>query len=107
LSAGGWLSGPLAANGTFNFSLRVTDGLAATADQPLSLTVNRTNTPTLGVGLAGGQVIVLWPAAAGTNYTLLMTTNVETGPWVPATNAVPVIAFTFTNNLPASFFKLR
>jgi hypothetical protein len=36
-----------------------------------------------------------------------MTTNLATGPWWPATSGVPSIAFTFTNNLPAAFFRLQ
>jgi hypothetical protein len=36
-----------------------------------------------------------------------MTTNLDTGPWVTATNGVPVAAFTFTNQGPAAFFRLH
>jgi hypothetical protein len=73
----------------------------------LSLTVVTTNLPPLTVGTGGGQIIILWPASAGTNFTLQMTTNLATGPWVPATNGVPAIALTFTNNPPAAFFRLQ
>ena len=36
-----------------------------------------------------------------------MTTNLASGPWVPATGGVPAMAFTFTNKLPAAFFRLQ
>jgi hypothetical protein len=108
LATNGLLSGTLATSGLFNFTVQATDLLTATNEQSLSLTIISTNTyPPLTVGLGGGQVIVLWPASAGTNYTLQMTTNLAAGPWVPATNGVPAVAFTFTNNLPAAFFRLQ
>ena len=107
LAANGLLSGPLTASGTFNFTVEATDSLGATCNQPLSLTVVTTNLPPLTVGTGGGQIIILWPASAGTNFTLQMTTNLATGPWVPATNGVPAIALTFTNNPPAAFFRLQ
>jgi hypothetical protein len=108
LATNGLLSGTLTTSGLFNFNVQATDLLTATAEQSLSLTIISTNTyPPLTVGLGGGQVIVLWPASAGTNFTLQMTTNLATGPWVPATNGVPAVAFTFTNNPPAAFFRLH
>jgi len=108
LATNGVLSGTLTTSGLFNFTVQATDLLPATNEQSLSLTIISTNTyPPLTVGLGGGQVIVLWPASAGTNYTLQMTTNLAAGPWVPATNGVPAVAFTFTNNLPAAFFRLQ
>ena len=108
LATNGLLSGTLATSGLFNFTVQAADLLTATNEQSLSLNIVSTNTyPPLTVGLGGGQVIVLWPASAGTNFTLQMTTNLAAGPWVPATNGVPAVAFTFTNNPPAAFFRLR
>ncbi|MDB6019040.1 MAG: hypothetical protein JWR19_3529 [Pedosphaera sp.] len=63
--------------------------------------------PPLAIGSGGGQILVFWPASAGTNYTLQMTTNLATGPWVPVTNAVPQISFTVSNSEPAVFFRLQ
>jgi hypothetical protein len=70
----------------------------------------------LAIGTAGGQIIVLWPASAGTNFTLQTATNVA-GPWVTASNGVPQmvtssngvpqISFLFTNTAPAAFFRLQ
>ena len=66
-----------------------------------------TNTvPPVNIAQAGGQLVVFYPNF-GTNYRLMTTTNLATGPWVPATNGVPVTAFTFTNTSPAQFFQLQ
>jgi len=66
-----------------------------------------TNTvPPVNIAQAGGQLVVFYPNF-GTNYRLMTTTNLATGPWVPATNGVPVTAFTFTNTAPAQFFQLQ
>jgi hypothetical protein len=112
LATNGLLSGTLAADsGTFDFTVEVADSLGGIYNQPLSLDIVTTNLPPLTVGTStstnGEQIIVLWPASAGTNFTVQMTTNLLTGPWVPATNGVPSIAYTFTNNLPAAFFRLQ
>jgi hypothetical protein len=108
LATNGLLSGTLATSGLFNFTAEAADSLGVVYDQALSLNIVSTNTyPPLTVGLGGGQVIILWPASAGTNFTLQMTTNLATGPWVPATNGVLAVAFTFTNNPPAAFFRLQ
>jgi hypothetical protein len=108
LATNGLLSGTLTDSGLFNFNVQVTDYLTATAEQPLSLTIISTNTcPPLTMGSGGEQMIVYWPLSAGTNYTLQMTTNLASGPWVPATGGVPAMAFTFTNKLPAAFFRLQ
>jgi hypothetical protein len=37
----------------------------------------------------------------------MTTTNLTTGPWVPATNGVSVMAVTFTNTGPGAFFQLQ
>jgi hypothetical protein len=109
LSTNGLLSGIPVTVGTFNFTIGADDALGANGERTFSLTIVNTNAnyPPLTAGTGGGQVIVCWPLASGTNYTLEMTTNLETGPWVPATGCVPMAAFTFTNNLPAAFFRLR
>ena len=107
LSANGVISGTIATNGAFNFAAQVTDSLGGTFNQPLSLFVTDTNLPPLAVGTSGGQIIVLWPASAGTNFTLQTTTNLATGPWVTASNGVPQVSFIFSNTAPAVFFRLH
>jgi hypothetical protein len=107
LATNGLLSGSAAVNGTFNFNVHAADSLGGIATQSLSLTLTTTNIPPLAISTAGGQIFVLWPAAAGTNFTLQMTTNLATGPWVPATNGVPQNAFSFSNSAPAVFFRLH
>jgi hypothetical protein len=107
LAANGVISGMLVTNGNFNFTAQVTDSLGGTFNQPLSLFITDTNLPPLSVGTSGGQIIVLWPASAGTNFTLQTTTNLATGPWVTASNGVPQVSFIFSNTAPAVFFRLR
>jgi len=63
--------------------------------------------PPLNIGTGGGQMLIFWPASAGTNYSLQMTTNLSSGPWVPVTNLVPQVAFTVSNSAPAVFFRLQ
>ncbi|MGD1089558.1 MAG: putative Ig domain-containing protein [Verrucomicrobiota bacterium] len=116
LDTNGVLSGMPATNGTFGFTAEVTDSLGGINDQLLSLFIINTNVPPLAIGTAGGQIIVLWPASAGTNFTLQTATNVA-GPWVTASNGVPQmvtssngvpqISFLFTNTAPAAFFRLQ
>jgi hypothetical protein len=110
LSTNGLLAGTPSAAGAFNFTVEAADALGAVYDQGLSLNIVSTNIvtpPPLSVGTAGGQIIVLWPAAAGTNFTLEMTTNVSTGPWVPATGGTPAVSFLFTNAGPMMFYRLH
>ena len=108
LSNSGLISGNAVVGGIFNFTVQVTDSLGGTATQPLSLALVNTNLPPLAVGaVSSGQIVVLWLASAGTNFTLQMTTNLQAGPWVPATNGVLQNAYSFTNNGPAVFFRLQ
>jgi hypothetical protein len=108
LATNGWISGTLATNGLFNFTAAAADTLGMVSDQPLSLTIISTNgvAPPVNIAAAGGQMLVFYPLS-GSNYVLQTTTNLATGPWVPATNGVSVTAFTFTNNAPATFFRLH
>jgi hypothetical protein len=109
LATNGLLSGSLTTGGMFNFTVQAVDSLGGVYNQPLSLNIVNTNAPPpLAVGtVSSGQIVVLWPASAGTNFTLQMTTNLQSGPWVPATNGVLQNAYSFTNNAPAVFFRLQ
>jgi len=109
LNTNGLLSGTLTTNGTFNFNVQAADVMGGTASQLLSLNVVNTNAPPpppVNIAPAGGQVVVFYPLS-GSNYVLQTTTNLATGPWVPATNGVPVISFLFSNTVPAQFFRLH
>lgn len=108
LDANGLLAGMPVAGGSFNFTAQVTDALGGSHSRGFSLNVIGTNSyPPLMVGTGGGQILIYWPLSAGTNYTVETTTNLSTGPWVPATNGAPVAAFVYTNQGPAVFFRLR
>ena len=106
LATNGLLSGTAAVNGSFNFTVMATDAIGGVTSQALSLTLITTNIPPLAISTAGGQIIVLWPAASGTNFTLQTATNVA-GPWVTASNGVPQNAFSFSNSAPNVFFRLH
>lgn len=108
LSSSGLISGHAGSGGIFNFTAQVTDNLGGIANQPYTLTLVDTNIPALAITSAGSHVFVLWPSSAGTNFILETTTNVATGPWVPATNGVPQTAYMFTNTgAPATFYRLQ
>jgi hypothetical protein len=61
--------------------------------------------PPVSIASAGGEVIIFYPLS-GSNYVLQTATNLA-GPWLPATNGVPVTAFTFSNTAPVQFYRLH
>jgi hypothetical protein len=92
--------------GTFTFTVQVTDGVNTTNKQ-FSLTISNTvPPPPVSIAPVGGQVVIFYPLS-GSNYVLQTTTNLATGPWVPATNGVSMTAFTFSNTAPAAFYRLH
>ena len=108
LSTNGLLSGTATASGTFNFTAGVADILGGSATQPLSVTINGTNSlppPSMGIAMAAGQFFVCYPTT-GSNYVLQTATNVD-GPWVTASNGVPAISIIFSNVAPATFYRLH
>jgi hypothetical protein len=108
LATNGLLSGTLATNGLFNFTVEAADSLGAVYDQPLSLNLVSTNTalaPPVNIVPAGGQVMVFYPQS-GSNNVLQTATNLN-GPWVPATSGTPVISILFSNTAPAQFYRLH
>ena len=69
------------------------------------LAAGQANQPLLSIAAVGNQSVLFWPASA-TNYVLQSTTNLTSPNWVTASDAVPVMAFTVTNQSPARFFRL-
>lgn len=64
--------------------------------------------PPLGIASSpGGQAALFWSATGVTNYTIQMTTNLNSGPWVTVTNSTPLMGIFVTNSLPAAFFRLQ
>jgi formylglycine-generating enzyme required for sulfatase activity len=61
--------------------------------------------PALGISASGNQSVLYW-SATPTNFILQSTTNLTTPNWVTANDAVPVVAATVSNTLPARFFRL-
>jgi hypothetical protein len=84
-------------------------------NNPRNIVVNTSNyyiaiftntSPAVNIVQVGGQSVVLYPMS-GSNCVLMTTTNLLTGPWVPATNGVSLIAITFSNVPPGAFFRLQ
>jgi hypothetical protein len=109
LDSNGHVYGTPTATGYFNFSVHLDDGNGNGADTnvTVNITAASSNPPPLTTGTGGGQILVFWPANCGTNYTLEMTTNLNSGSWVTCTDAIPQVAFTITNKWPAAFFRVR
>ena len=111
LATNGVIAGTNSGSGQVFFTVEAADSLGAVYDQDLSINVASSGggnpPPALIIGSGGGQFLIGWPASAGTNFTLQMTTNLQNGPWVPATGAVPAVSFLVTNNQPAVFFRLQ
>ena len=66
--------------------------------------------PSLSIAPAGGQVVLIWPAAA-TNYCLQSATNLITPNWLTVSNTVPVtvgdaVNVTINSDSFAMFFRL-
>ena len=102
----GEIYGTPANAGIFTFTVQVTDGVNTTNKQ-FSLTISNTvPPPPVSIAPVGGQVVIFY-LLSGSNYVLQTTTNLATGPWVPATDGVSVTAFTFSNTAPAAFYRLH
>jgi hypothetical protein len=88
LSTAGIISGAPTVSGGFWFVVRVTDAVLATNDCLLGIAINdATNAPALSITspkrLSNGQFQFSFNTAAGTNYTILYTTNLSAA-WTPA-----------------------
>ena len=104
--ASGEIYGTPTTAGIYNSTVQVTDGIS-TNSKAFSITIsNSVPPPPVSIAPGGGQVVVYYPVS-GSNYVLETTTNLSTGPWVPATGGVPVTALTFSNTAPAAFFRLH
>ncbi|HVM50192.1 MAG TPA: Ig domain-containing protein, partial [Candidatus Acidoferrum sp.] len=86
LAPDGTVSGLPCAAGTSYFLVNVTDALDSTTNQEIAMTVNASSLPQVisitGLAvLANGQFQFAIPAVAGTNYTILVSTDLAT--WTP------------------------
>jgi formylglycine-generating enzyme required for sulfatase activity len=61
--------------------------------------------PSLGISPAGNHSVLYWTATP-TNYLLQSATNLVSPNWVMANDALPALAATVSNTLPARFFRL-
>jgi hypothetical protein len=103
LYSGGSFNGAPTTNGTFNFSVHVSDGGGNQTNQPFSLTI--VGRPVLGSpGWRTNQFHLLFTGAANQNYTFQMSTNLALNNWVtlyvtnnPVTNTFLLIDPNATN----------
>jgi hypothetical protein len=79
----GALNGTPTANGTFNFTVHVSDGSGASTNQSYSLTINPAPTsPILGqAAKSGSQFQFFISGSSGQNYTIQTSTNLKTTNW--------------------------
>lgn len=63
--------------------------------------------PALGILTYSNSPVVFYPTAAGSNYVVQMTTNLQTGNWVTVTNGVPFSGLQITNAPTPAFFRLQ
>ena len=102
LSTNGMLTGFATMTITIRFSVRVTDSLGATADQPLTLNLYQP----LAINTSGRQLLVVWPAAAS-NYILQSTYDLASDNWTTITGAAPGAANIISNSAPQQYFRLH
>jgi hypothetical protein len=66
--------------------------------------------PSLGIALAGNQVVLIWPALA-TNYVLQTATDLSSGIWSSLTNGIAIsgtnCVFTNATSSQAAYFRLQ
>ena len=86
LATNGLLSGSLATNGTFNFTVEAADSLGGIYDQPLSLVIATNNPPPAGLLLSApaynrtGSFQFDFMSAPDINYTIQYSSNLST--WI-------------------------
>jgi len=83
LFGGGPINGTPTTNGTFNFTVHVTDGSSASTNQSYSLTINPPPAPpVLGQpGRSNGQFQFMVSGFSGQNYTIQTSTNLKSTNW--------------------------
>lgn len=85
LYSGGQLNGTPATNGTYNFTVHVSDGGGHATNQTFSLTVNPPPVPptiSSPALLANGRFQMAVNGSAGQNYTIQMSTNLASINWI-------------------------
>jgi hypothetical protein len=63
--------------------------------------------PNLGISTYSNQPVVFFPAAAGANFVLQMTTNLASGNWVTVSNGISISGLIITNPPSNAFFRLH
>jgi hypothetical protein len=112
LYGGGPINGTPTTNGTFNFTVHVTDSGSASTNQSYSLTINPAPLPpVLGQpARSNGQFQFLLSGSSGQNYTIQTSTNLKSTNWsiLLITNS-PVNNFLISDpgpTNPARFYRV-
>ncbi|HLX68494.1 MAG TPA: carboxypeptidase regulatory-like domain-containing protein [Verrucomicrobiae bacterium] len=112
LYSGGAFNGTPSTNGTFSFTVQANDGNGHSTNQSFSLTINPApQPPTLGQpSRSGGRFQFSVNATAGQNYTIQMSTNLNSTNWSsilvtnPTMNSFFITDPNATN--PARFYRV-
>ncbi|GDY20965.1 hypothetical protein LBMAG56_23110 [Verrucomicrobiota bacterium] len=111
LSSGGLISGTPAASGTFNFIVRLTDGVATSVTKSLVLTINSKPRLSAPGRVAGNQFAFTLTGDSGAKYRIEANTNVANlASWTNlGTNTATGGTFLFTDTtapgLPRRFYR--
>ena len=111
LSAGGLISGTPAASGTFNFIVRLTDGVATSVTRSLVLTINTRPRLSAPGRVAGNQFAFTLTGDSGAQYRIEANTNLANlANWTNlGTNTAVGGSFRFTDTtapgLPRRFYR--
>jgi hypothetical protein len=83
LYSGGPINGTPTTNGTFNFTVRVTDGSSAATNQSFTLTINPAPAPPMlgQPAKSGSQFQFFISGSSGQNYTIQTSTNLKSTNW--------------------------
>ena len=92
LYSGGAINGTPTTNGTFNFTVQISDGINST-NQNFSLTINQPAVPpTLGqVSKSGSQFQFSVTGSTGQNYTIQASTNLSSTNWTSILTTNPTV----------------
>jgi len=113
LYSGGALNGTPTTNGTFNFTVHVSDGGGASTNQNYSLTINPPlSRPTLGqTSKSGTQFQFFLSGSSGQNYTIQVSSNLLSSNWAtilvtnsPVNNTFMISDPNATN--PARYYRV-
>ena len=112
LYPGGVFNGTPSTSGTYAFTVQANDGNGHSTNQNFSLTINPSSHPTMGqISKSGSQFQFVVTGTAGQNYTVQMSTNLNSVNWssILVTNSPSMNSFFVTDTNatnPARFYRV-